>query len=196
MIIVNDQGWPEWMRQSFDFLEAKQLGDDFMRALEWWTVIERSYNWESSGKGLSPAHRPEEVAHWLKVLRRNIAKSPVIKDEVSYAEKWWKWWAGLQPSWRIRDAQLRPVIGGEGDWEALKKPGKNGLLMVLLSLAWWSDAATAATRSQWDIAVKDVSWVMVSMGKGAASSAGATERKRSSSMVDDQRRASKRSRRS
>ncbi|TFK80228.1 hypothetical protein K466DRAFT_504261 [Polyporus arcularius HHB13444] len=171
MIIVDDNGWPQWVRQCFDFMEAKQLGSVFMRALEWWTVLERSYNWEN-GKGLSVAHRPEEVTEWLKVLRRNTAKSPSIKDEVAYAEKWWRWWGGLQPSWRPRGADGRPVVGGEGDWADLKKPGKNGLLIVLLTLTWWDDAATDATRSQWHAAVEDVSWVIVSMAKEARSGAG------------------------
>ncbi len=38
-------------------------------------------------KGLSVMHRPEEVTEWLKVLWCNTAKSPLIKDDVAYAEK-------------------------------------------------------------------------------------------------------------
>lgn len=55
-----------------------------------------------------------------------------------YAEQWWGWWNGLQP-------EGRPLSGPEGvqdvpqvaDWTALDKPGVNGFLTVVATLAWW-----------------------------------------------------------
>lgn len=80
---------------------------------------------------------------------------------------WWEWWAGLQPAWRECDDRGIPVIGGSGDWNALRAPGKNGLLIVLLSLAWWREAATNATMQRWTAALADVAWVIQSMAAQA-----------------------------
>ncbi|EIW53636.1 uncharacterized protein TRAVEDRAFT_94269, partial [Trametes versicolor FP-101664 SS1] len=150
---------PAWVRESFNHLEGRGYGPEFMRAVEWWTVLERTYGWETSTKGLGTDRRPSEVGHWLRVLRRNLAKPPQIKKESQYAMLWWEWWAGLQPAWRECDDRGIPVIGGSGDWNALRAPGKNGLLIVLLSLAWWREAATNATMQRWTAALADVAWV-------------------------------------
>ncbi len=75
---------------------------------------------------------------------------------------WWAWWASLQPEWRTKDSFGRPVVGGEGTWDNLRYPGKNGMLMVLLSLWWWRGIATA-TIDDWTVAVHDVCWVLEKM---------------------------------
>ncbi|KAH9852425.1 hypothetical protein C2E23DRAFT_730876 [Lenzites betulinus] len=164
--MLDDDGWPSWLREAFDFMEGKRLGSQFMCAMEWWTVLERAHKFETSAKGLGTDHRPPEVHHWLRVLRRNLHKPPNISDEHRYSASWWQWWAGLQPDWRHRDEGGRPILGGSGDWEVLTRPGRNGLLIVLLSLVWWHDAAEG-TRSEWEAAVKDVSWVVACMAQQA-----------------------------
>ena len=98
-------------------------------------------------------------------------KEPLIVDLEQYGQQWWSWWGSLQPEWRMRDHTGRPVIGGRGEWEALKKPGKYGLRVVLLSLAWWGlqakdrkpeDSSNAAIK-EWVSAAKDVAWVISKM---------------------------------
>ncbi|KAH9855410.1 hypothetical protein C2E23DRAFT_701563, partial [Lenzites betulinus] len=150
---------PDWLRAAFDYMEAKRLGDDFRRALEWWSVVERAYEFETSAKGLPTDHRPPEVQHWLRVNRRVLEKPPVIKNEEAYCSSWWLWWSTMQPEWRERDARGRPIAGGSGDWEVLNNPGKNGFLIILLTLVWWRDCASASTLGDWSAAVNDVSWV-------------------------------------
>lgn len=183
--MLDDDGWPGWLREAFDFMEGKRLGSQFMCAIEWWTVLERAHKFETSvrlhdslssvlptdqhvsqAKGLGTDHRPPEVHHWLRVQRRNLHKPPNINDEHRYGASWWQWWASLQPDWRPRDEDGRPILGGSGDWEVLTRPGRNGLLIVLLSLVWWHDAAES-TRSEWEAAVKDVSWVVACMAQQA-----------------------------
>ncbi len=99
-----------------------------------------------------------------------MEKSPAIKDEESYARAWWAWWSQLQPEWRVRGADGRPVPGGSvvDDWgKSLCRPGKNGVLMVLLALVWWKEITTAATTVDWDVAVQDVAWVLSQMARSS-----------------------------
>ncbi len=107
----------------------------------------------------------------MRVLRRDLKKPPEIADEAEYCRLWWLWWGGLQPEWRLRDSSGRPVPGGNGDWDVLKNPGKNGLMMVLLSLSWWHGVLSSATRMEWQAAVIDVSWVISSMAQSAVEDA-------------------------
>ena len=127
-------------------------------------------------KGLSAANRPEAVSHWLRVLRRDLAKSPSIQDEVGYAKQWWTWWSGLQPEWRGRDNHGRPMMSGDGAWDCLNKPGVNGMLIVLLSLSWWREIATTLTLDSWNAAAADVAWVIDKLCTSSDPSPEATSR--------------------
>ncbi|KAI0739829.1 hypothetical protein C8Q80DRAFT_1222092 [Daedaleopsis nitida] len=146
-VILNEEGWPKWVRVPFNFMESEGCGPAFMYMVEWWTVLERCYHWKTTTRGLG-------------VLWRNLNKFPKIADEATFAERWWKWWGGLQPAWRSWDSQGRPTIGGEGDWECLKKPGQNGMLIALLAPTWWRGITTDATRGSWEEAVNNVGWVI------------------------------------
>ncbi len=99
---------------------------------------------------------------------RRYDKTPIIKDEASYAMLWWLWWGGLQPEWREMNERGRPIIGGRGSWERLERPGQNGLLLVLLALAWWGEVASPTTKEDWLAAAKDVAWVVSQMAANAA----------------------------
>ncbi len=48
VIMLDEEGWPEWLRTGFNHMESLRMGPDFMRALEWWTVVERAYGFETS----------------------------------------------------------------------------------------------------------------------------------------------------
>lgn len=111
------------------------------------------------------------MSHWLRVLRAEIGKEPTIADTAAYSQQWCGWWASIQPDWRERDSADRLIAGGTGPWDALKKPGKNGLRIVLLSLAWWGLEVldteqphyTKEAHEDWNHAVKDVLWVISEM---------------------------------
>ncbi|KAH9886768.1 hypothetical protein C8Q73DRAFT_657877 [Cubamyces lactineus] len=164
-LLLDDSDWPVWVRDAFNHMETKAFGEDFARAIEWWTVIERQYQWETSTKGLSTEHRPSEVSHWLRVLRRNLLRPPPIADEVEYCESWQRWWSGLQPSWRNQTEDQPLVPADRGEWGPLECPGKNGLLIILLSLLWWREAATDSTLDRWHAAIADVRWVAEAMAQ-------------------------------
>ncbi|TFK85716.1 hypothetical protein K466DRAFT_438882, partial [Polyporus arcularius HHB13444] len=151
---------PAWLREAFDFLIEKDYGPMFKRAVQWWTVLERAYGLESAKKGLGTAGRPEEVGNWMRLDRRKLQKIPAMKCTKTYVEGWWSWWTQLQPSWRQHDLEGHPILDGTiaGAWgKDLCRPGNNGVLLLLLSLVWWKEAASDIGR--WDLAVHDVAWV-------------------------------------
>ena len=48
--MLEDDDWPDWVHDGFNWMDNRRyrLGSDFMWAAEWWTTIERAYNWETS----------------------------------------------------------------------------------------------------------------------------------------------------
>lgn len=50
------------------------------------------------------------------------------------------------------------------------KPGKNGIILVLLTLAWWKGAETGETSDDWLEATADVAWVVYEMASGTVPS--------------------------
>ena len=103
------------------------------------------------------------MANWLRIDRRNLKKIPTIADETQYAAQWRAWWKALQPDWRSFDADNRLEQVGSGEWGVLDHPGKNGVLMTLLSLMWWRDIATSQTLHDWHHAARDVAWTIWQM---------------------------------
>ncbi|CDO70036.1 hypothetical protein BN946_scf184551.g4 [Trametes cinnabarina] len=194
LIMLDKDGWPSWLREAFDYMENQQLGKDFMRAVEWWTVLERAHGLETSSRGLGTTHHPPEVHHWLRVQRCVLDKPLVIDDEAAYCLSWWKWWAGVQPDWHERNVNGRPVTGGTGDWDALDVPGRNGMLIVLLSLVWWRAAASSETLNDWNMAVMDILYVVVAMAQGKLEKdrQGSTGKRSSDKVNDDLQLPSKR----
>ncbi|KAI1789292.1 hypothetical protein LXA43DRAFT_893083 [Ganoderma leucocontextum] len=176
-IVLDESGWPDWLKQTFNWMEGRQssLGPDFMSAAEWWTVIERAYSWETSTKGYNTKNCLEQVGHWLRVLRAEVARVPAIADTAQYAEQWWDWWSSLQPDWCKHDKAGHPTAGGTGPWNTLKKPRKNELWIVLLALVWWglqvtdmkNDYYNEMAHNEWTSAAKDVVWVSTQMATWA-----------------------------
>ena len=54
LIMLEDDDWPDWISDGFKWMDNRRycLGPDFMSAAEWWTIIERAYNWETSVSAL------------------------------------------------------------------------------------------------------------------------------------------------
>ncbi|KAI0281132.1 hypothetical protein BGY98DRAFT_902412, partial [Russula aff. rugulosa BPL654] len=80
--------------------------------------------------------RPREISVWMKNGRRWTDVD--LDDTERFGKQWWDWWHSLQPKSRIRRYQSRstsPTL--EMDWSGLQKPGKNGILLVMISLVWW-----------------------------------------------------------
>ncbi|KAJ7920717.1 hypothetical protein B0H13DRAFT_1605096, partial [Mycena leptocephala] len=103
-------------------------------------------------KPLPTEGRPKAVHLWTK-SGRNPKKPPSLQAD--FTEHWWAWWSALALPGGSETARL----GNEGPWGELVHPGANGILMVLLALAWWREEETTPSMS-WLAAVKDVGWVL------------------------------------
>ncbi|OSC99713.1 hypothetical protein PYCCODRAFT_1372698 [Trametes coccinea BRFM310] len=154
---------PEWVQGAMERMLAGDYGDVFKRAVMWWAEFERRHLWTTASKNLPTDQRPKEIGNWLRLDRRKLSRTPAINDEAAYAKQWQCWWRKLQPDWREYDDLGHPVFGGEGSWGSLHQPGKNGILMVLLSLMWWKEIASPLTADEWQNAASDVLWVVWQM---------------------------------
>ena len=65
----------------------------------------------------------------------------------------------MQPDWRNGEFGRENV----GRWPQLEVPGKNGILIVLMTLAWWSESLPSLDDLSWSTAVNDVAWVFSNM---------------------------------
>ena len=106
--------------------------------------------------------RPEEISLWFKWGRRLTGKgTPVINSIEEYREKWIEWWSAAQPQWR--DTEDWPFdkedVTGK-DWGHLVDGGKDGMYLVIVSLAWWICAQDSEDESALDEAIKDITWVI------------------------------------
>ena len=75
--------------------------------------------------------------------------------------EWIQWWTAAQPQWRV--AQGWPFAKGDTvskDWGHLLEGGKDGMFLVVVSLAWWISAQDSSEESELDNAIEDVAWVL------------------------------------
>lgn len=105
---------------------------------------------------------------------------PEIADPKEYGDSWNSWWWSMQPSWR--DPESPFDISSEasaGSWSHLICGGPNGLLLVIVALAWWMKCDTSGTNpSLIEEAAIDVTWVLGQLGQALESDLGIKSRKR------------------
>jgi hypothetical protein len=137
----------------------RDWGSGWLACVQDFIEFQRGASFPDGGPSFPPATdvRPPEIAAWMK--NRRPWKDVEIADVEEFGRKWWAWWNSLQPSSRIsknEDETLPPTV--DMDWSKLQKPGKNGFLLVMLSLVWWGKASNRVEG--WSKAVADVSAVL------------------------------------
>ena len=68
-----------------------------------------------------------------------------------------RWWDAMNPPWRTR-SDGRLIIGGTGDWSPLFRPGKNGFVNIIASLAPLREVTE--DENEWISLLADVQWVV------------------------------------
>jgi hypothetical protein len=92
---------------------------------------------------------------------------PEINDPQEYGDRWNAWWWSMQPSWREPDSPFNmPSEASAGSWSHLLCGGPNGLLLVILALAWWMKSSTKTNRSSIEEAAIDITWVLAQLRLG------------------------------
>ncbi len=174
---------PEWFTaQMSKFYALAGMPSEWRKVLETYTQLETQsnfYNPTERGNSLSAKDRPAEIAWWIARARGPMTVE--IDDRDKFGSTWWKWWKSMQPSWRDVDEDIElqrrhqdyhpSVCHAPGAWSSMDKPGQNGFLSVVASLAWWGRAFTDAhpdadwvmvdeDAPTWILAARDVVWVM------------------------------------
>lgn len=125
--------------------------------------IERRAGFQPRGRlPKSTEHRPQEVAAWMKHHR---PLTDVDIDDVDvFASGWWAWWYNNQPADRPMGGAgwYTPTNGSTASWMQLCVTGPNGLVLFLLTAAWWGAAvedADAEAQQDWLDALEDMLYV-------------------------------------
>jgi hypothetical protein len=86
---------------------------------------------------------------------------PEVNDPKEYGDRWNAWWWSMQPSWRDPESPSHmPSEASAGSWSHLLCGGPNGLLLVILALAWWMKSSARTNSSPIEEAALDVTWVL------------------------------------
>ncbi|KAG0695582.1 hypothetical protein DFH29DRAFT_758156, partial [Suillus ampliporus] len=130
-----------------------------------WIKLEESLGFSDSSVSFLPSkQRPREVGVWIKNGRPMKTPLVPVTDIPGYAQQWFVWWASCQPDWRNKEALIREDMRPAGDWLCLRRGGKNGFFMVLLSFACWCEAIVNDTdHFSFTKAMGDVAWVLNQM---------------------------------
>jgi len=130
------------------------MGEEWMELVDLWASFEARSRYEEVKK-LDPTGRPAAVGLWIGRARSRTWR-PIITDVPKYAASFWEWWSFIQPDWRLEDGQLvrERVVG---DWEALRLPGINGVVSVVVALFYWGLEVLEDSRGQsrWVSAVEE-----------------------------------------
>ncbi|KAJ7853403.1 hypothetical protein B0H13DRAFT_1904079 [Mycena leptocephala] len=154
--------WPEELQKAFTgFARGKAWGGE-----EWEHCVTELLTLESvwgfPNKGLlavlnSAEDRPSEIEKFMRYGRKwgpkmelGSAIGPCALEE-SFANRWWAWWAQVQPKGRkLSDGVLqRPDKVAMKEWEDIgKMAGRNGVLLYVGGLLWWGEAAAVAPEAE------------------------------------------------
>ncbi|KAF8999721.1 hypothetical protein BDZ89DRAFT_1147582 [Hymenopellis radicata] len=169
-----------WWSELLPAYTAFKRGQDFppvwAQLVDSFLVLESRSGFVDSGVTLPRTKvRPLEVGKWFKT-HRQWQTPQVLKSVDNFVSGWWAWWKAMQPSGRRgpEDTLLRPK---DFSWDGLEsKVGRNGLVLVLLTLLWWGEAVflssseqddVARHRVDWALAVDDVTWAIDDMLQNA-----------------------------
>ena len=83
---------------------------------------------------------------------------PTIKDLSKYVQQFRTWYISLQPNGRGRAWPLARRSVDE-QWEPMMRGGRNGILLVILALLWWSrTVSTDEQQLEVEDALQDLVW--------------------------------------
>ncbi|KAI9068913.1 hypothetical protein FKP32DRAFT_1671815 [Trametes sanguinea] len=166
-----DTGQPEKLRlddcsEELKNVVAYLLGDGgwgsrWQELIAAYVDIERCASFKPSGRlPKATEGRPLEVADWMKHARPLIDYH--IKDIKAFATSWQRWWRANQPDCRstcLHHPALCHGLTDAASWRELGVTGPSGLVLFLLSAAWWGAAVTASDvgcQQAWLDAVEDM----------------------------------------
>ncbi|KDQ54198.1 hypothetical protein JAAARDRAFT_196935 [Jaapia argillacea MUCL 33604] len=123
---------PLWIVESVNFFTGLSKYDQWSDVVASWVRFETEMKfpdgkWNQRGKKIGASY------------------SPPITSVDAYAETWRAWWCSMQPDWRGGNVGFPMDQGVPSDetWDGIACGRKNGLYIVLMTLAWWIIAIKA-----------------------------------------------------
>ncbi|KAF9060871.1 hypothetical protein BDP27DRAFT_1429587 [Rhodocollybia butyracea] len=101
-----------WFEGAFAFVNIN-LGGPYTLLIECWVELERLHQWQGKTTGLTGKNiRPAELTSWIDSGRygKRGKKIVIISACITaFGEKVWTWWMYLQPEWRKKGTDNRPL---------------------------------------------------------------------------------------
>ncbi|KAJ7792270.1 hypothetical protein B0H13DRAFT_1529083, partial [Mycena leptocephala] len=176
-----------WFAEVYPEVSAQNLGESFNALLTLLGELESVYLWEKTPAGVKASWnaknvgRPSQLGMWVKGAQGSAGHGigmangvgPPIPSLAVYGKEWWRWWAKVQPTWRVSDTG-RPqrflrdgYPDAVGAWTTMRHPGPNGALSFVATLYWWGkkvvEGGEREDRESWADAVQDVKWMLTGL---------------------------------
>ncbi|KAK0478673.1 hypothetical protein EDD18DRAFT_1114102 [Armillaria luteobubalina] len=154
---AQEQGLPQWHRDSLTALQDHSLGSGWISLVEKWYELE-SGMWktkeDTEGKYPLIKRWPQELNEWLDGSWQFGARL-FISDPSRYGVQLIDWWNHLNPAWRRSKTGL-PQSDYSKSLKCLRKGGCQGIVTIIFGLFWWGHACHGMEQL-WQCMVEDVS---------------------------------------
>lgn len=159
-----DFGVPEsassWIKQHaqrfLDFEVMKDHRTTWTTLIHNWVRVEEAQDFQTPQDGFSATGRPAAIGVWIQNARKKNMFVP-IESRARFLADWFDWWEHINPEWRERDGTGCLILGGDGAWDGMFKPGKCGFLLVLECLVGLHQYACVESFEE---SLKDVEWTV------------------------------------
>ncbi|KAK7025928.1 hypothetical protein VNI00_015843 [Paramarasmius palmivorus] len=167
MVPDGDQG--EWASEALAVLTSSE---SMVQQPVWQHIIHQFIDLQSvysftniHHQRLPGQERPLIFKRWFKEGRKVEMPLPFPPLQ-EFSDGLWSWWRILNPEWRERIGEKRMSRAQAGDWNGLRFPGQNGLLLPIVGLRWWYlHEEKEGGSADWRELAEDVLWVLESIIK-------------------------------
>ncbi|KAG6806504.1 hypothetical protein H0H92_011080 [Tricholoma furcatifolium] len=140
------------MRSAIGYLEGKAWGEDWISCVEALVNFEEVRGFLIDDGRLSTDQWPAAISSWMHGKRHWMD----VEIDDGFATAWLAWWSRLKE-------------GGDMNIVKLAKGRANGLLLVVIGLAWWGNEVDDVSHwdegdESWGWAVRDV-WLRLEVLK-------------------------------
>ncbi|KAF7372681.1 hypothetical protein MVEN_00131400 [Mycena venus] len=179
--LINQWSWSKTLRDLYDLMIEKAWGPRFKELIHALVAFEESTLWDESPP-LPSAHRPEEIATWMKEHRK---AGDFSKLKPNFGERLLTWWRKIGPESRRGPKPIdwpedeiwppRSLTGSDTDeLEAFRRTGNNGMVLIVQALTWWGQSIVNEgsadglgqgeealhSNTPWQYMLEDVLWML------------------------------------
>ncbi|EIN12442.1 hypothetical protein PUNSTDRAFT_130701 [Punctularia strigosozonata HHB-11173 SS5] len=156
---------PEYFTAAVAFFAEAVTEPAFVNLLRAYILFEAKARFLSRNSVTKSLMRPSMTTKWINNTKRTTYMVTCDEPQKDFFS-WNAWWISLQPSWRCRPSAplSRAVPRGQSTTFPEIKNGKNGVVVVVLTLVWIFLGAMARNEGGVNVkvleAVEDVTWVL------------------------------------